>query len=49
MPHIEISTHSNCKADTKKNKEYQETMFFDWKVQSEKIQLKRDLKDDTIL
>ena len=36
------------KADTK-NKGYQEIMFFDWKKQLEKVQLTRDLKDDTIL
>ena len=24
-------------------------MFFDWKIQLEKVQLTRDLKDDTIL
>ena len=30
-------------------KGYQEIMFFDWKIQLEKVQLRRDLKDDTIL
>ena len=30
-------------------KGYQEIMFFDWKIQLEKVQLIRDLKDDTIL
>ena len=46
--HIGINDPSNCKADTK-NKGYQEIMFFDWKIQLEKVQLTRDLKDDTIL
>ena len=32
-----------------KNKGYQEIMFSDWKIQLEKVQLTRDLKDDTIL
>ena len=32
-----------------KIKGYQEIMFFDWKIQLEKVQLTRDLKDDTIL
>ena len=31
-----------------KNKGYQEIMFFDWKIQLEKVQLTRNLKDDTI-
>ena len=48
IPHIGINNPSNCKADTK-NKWYQEIMFFDWKKQLEKVQLTRDLKDDTIL
>ena len=48
IPHIGINNFSNCKADTK-NKSYQEVMFFDWKIQLEKVQLTRDLKDDTIL
>ena len=49
IPHIGISNPSICKADTK-NKGYQEIMFFDWKIQLEKVQqLTRDLKDDTIL
>ena len=30
-------------------KGYQEIMFFDWKIQFEKVQLTRDLTDDTIL
>ena len=30
-------------------KGYQEIMFFDWKIQLEKVQLTRDLKEDTIL
>ena len=38
IPHIGINNPSNCKADTK-NKGYQEIMFFDWKIQLEKIQL----------
>ena len=48
IPHIGIKDPSNCKADTK-NKGYQEIMFFDWKIQLGKVQLTRDLKDDTIL
>ena len=48
MPHIGINAPSNCKADTK-NKAYQEIMFFNWEIQIEKIQLTRDLKDDTII
>ena len=48
IPHIGINDPSNCKADTK-IKGYQEIMFFDWKIQLEKVQLTRDLKDDTIL
>ena len=48
MPHIGINNPSNCKANTK-NKGYQEIMFFDWKIQLQKVQLTRDLKDDTIL
>ena len=48
IPHIGINDPSNCKADTK-NKGYQEIMFFDWKIQLEKVLLTRDLKDDTIL
>ena len=43
-----INNPSNFKADAK-NKEYQEIMFFDWKIQFEKVQDTRDLKDDTIL
>ena len=48
IPHIGINNPSNCKADTK-NKGYQETMFFGWKIQLEKVQLTRDLKDDTMI
>ena len=48
IPHIGINDTSNCKADTK-NKGYQEIMFFDWKIQLEKVQLIRDLKKNTIL
>ena len=48
IPHIGINNPSNCKADTK-NKGYQEIMFFDWKIQLEKIQLTRDLSDNTII
>ena len=33
----------------KKNEGYQEIMLFDWKNQLEKVQLTRDLKDDTII
>ena len=48
IPHIGINNPSNYKADTK-NKGYQEIMFFDWKIQLEKIQLTRDLTDNTII
>ena len=48
IAHIGINNPSNCKADTK-NKGYQEKMFFDWKIQLEKVQQTRDLKDDTII
>ena len=47
IPHIGMNNPSNCKADTK-NKGYQEIMFFDWKKQFEKIQLTRDLSDNTM-
>ena len=46
IPHVGINKPSNCKADTK-NKGYQKIMFFDGKIQLEKLQLTRDLKDDT--
>ena len=36
-------------AKQRQKKGYQEIMFFDWKIQLEKVQLTRDLKDDTIL
>ena len=36
ISHIEINNPSNCKADTK-NKGYQEIMFFDWKIELEKV------------
>ena len=48
IPHNGINNPSNCKADTKV-KGYEEIMFFDWKIQLEKVQLTRDLKDDTII
>ena len=48
IPHIGIIDPSNCKADTK-HKGHQEIMFFDCKIQLEKVQLTADLKDDTIL
>ena len=48
IPHIGINISSNCKADTK-NKGYQEIMFFDWKLQLEKIQLTRGLTDNTMI
>ena len=48
IPHIGINDPSNCKADTK-NRGYQKIMFFDWKIQLEKIQLTRDLKDNTMI
>ena len=38
IPHIGKNNPSNCKADTK-NKGYQEIMFFDWKIQLEKVNL----------
>ena len=47
-PHIGINNPSNCKADTK-DKGYQEKLFFDRKIQLEKIQLTRDLKDKTVI
>ena len=48
IPHIGINDPSNCKADTK-NKRYQEIMFFDWKIQLEKVQPTRDLSDNTMI
>ena len=48
MPHIGIIDPSNCKADTK-NKRYREIMFFDWKKELEKVQLTRDLSDNTMI
>ena len=48
ISHIGINHPSNCKADTK-NKGYQQIMFFDWKIQLEKIQLTRDLSDNTMI
>ena len=48
IPHIGIDNPSNCKADTK-IKRYQEIMFFDWKIQLEKVQLTRDLDENTII
>ena len=48
ISHIGIKNPSNCEADTK-NKGYQEIMVFDWKIQLEKVQITRDLKDDAIL
>ena len=48
IPHIGINNNSNCKADTQ-NKGYQEIMLFDWKIQLEKVQLRRDLKYCTII
>ena len=46
--HIGIKNPSNCKAETKKSG-YPEIKFFDCKIQLEKVQLIRDLKDDIIL
>ena len=46
IPHIGLNNPSNYKADSK-NKSYQEIMFFDWKIQLEKIQLTRDLNPQT--
>ena len=48
IPHIGLNNPSNCKADTK-NKGYQEIMFFDWKIQFEKVLLTRDLSDNTMI
>ena len=48
IPHNGISNPSNCKADTK-NKRYQEIRLFDLKIQLEKVQFTRDLKEDTII
>ena len=48
IPHIGINDPSNCKADTK-IKGYQEIMFFDWKIQLEKVQLTRGLSDNTMI
>ena len=48
IPQIGINNPSNCKADTE-NKGYQEIMFFNWKIQLQKIQLTQDLKDNTII
>ena len=48
IPHTGINNPSNCKADTK-NEGYQEIIFFGWKIQLEKVQLTRDLKDDNII
>ena len=48
IPHIKINNPSNCEADTK-NKGHQEIMFFDWKIQLEKIQLTQDFNDDTLI
>ena len=48
IPHTGINDPSNCKADTK-NEGYQEIMFFDWKIQLDKIQLTRDLIDNTMI
>ena len=41
IPHIKKNNHSDCKIDTK-NKGYQEIMFFDCKIQLEKVHLKND-------
>ena len=48
IPHIGINNPSDLTADTK-NKAYQEIMFFDCKIQLEKVQLTGDLKNDTIV
>ena len=48
IPHIGINNPSNCKADTK-NRGYQEIMFFDWKIQLERVQLTQDLEDNTMI
>ena len=47
IPHIGINNLSNWKADTKTSG-YQETLFFDWKIQMEKVQFTQEVKDDTI-
>ena len=48
IPHIGINNPPNCKADTK-NKGCQEIMFFYWKIQLEKAQITRDLKENTFI
>ena len=48
IPHIGKNNPSNCKVDTK-NKGYQEIMFFDWKIQLERVQLTRDLSENTMI
>ena len=42
-----MNNPSNCKAGTK-NKGYQEKMFFDWKIQLEKVQLTRTIMTQKI-
>ena len=48
IPHVGINKPSNCKADTK-NKGYQEIIFFDSKIQLEKVQLTQNLKNDSTI
>ena len=48
IPHNGINNPSNCKVDTK-YKGYQEKMFFDWKIQFEKVQLFKLIKESDSL
>ena len=48
MTKIGMNNPSNCKADTK-TKGHQEKLIFDWNIQLEKVQLTRELKDDTVI
>ena len=45
----QIGYHIPLTVKQKKNERYQEIMFSTGKIQLEKVQLTRDLKDDTIL
>ena len=47
--HIVWTAGKNLALPDTKNKGYQEIMFFDWKIQLEKIQLTRDLSDNTMI
>ena len=48
IPHIGINDPSNCKADTK-IKDIKKSCFSIGKIQLEKIQLTRDLSDNTMI